>query len=1163
MKFSSKSMSSALRVRPPTRSVGVRWLGVVLIVGSCPAPASAQDALPAPATVSVTLESIQAMQSRIAERTDLDEATKASVAQRLKEAQDSLRIADEWMAKGADFDAQRTEAPARLERIRAELNETPPSRTIAPPPEASLAQLEQLQAAAEAELKAAKDEAGALDGERKRRNDRRAEIPNAKVAVKRKLDEINSEVPSAPAANESPDLVLAARMAVDAHQRALQAELDVADKELACYETRGDLLTARRDLAARRVSQAEAALQAWQSLLGERRRAEAKATAVAAEVTRREAARKHAVVRTLAEENARWAAQRTDELIADRIEMANRDAEEVARLLGRMASDHESVVAKVRAAGLTNAMGLLLRRQRESAPDVTRHRRAISVREAEISDVQVKLIELDDLRRSLADLDSVTQSTLDAAEGLTDEAQRQQVESAVRELLEARRSLVDALTSDYDSYFSKLVDLDNNERDLVGKITNYLDYIDEHVLWIRSCPPPAITDAMELGKALRWISSPILWGTTLWALVHGAIAAPLSTGLFLLSLLALLAFRPRLCRRLEELGTLTRRGQCVDITPTMLAGLLTFLIALPWAMTAMFVGRRLNLQVSDVAFSRCVGTGLQAIGFAVFVVELVRQLCRATGLAEAHLGWTGTGPARLRRHLLPLIAFGAPLFFVVSTLEALGDNDWQNSLGRLSFVLGQLLTAVVAYRVTHPRHGVFRELFSRNPTGWLARLKLVCRFVSVVPPLVLAALAIAGYFYTALRLSGRLGFSLCLVILVSVLYAFAQRWLLVVRRRVAIEQARKRQREARQAEDAKGDAAEAPPTEDGRLELATIDTQSRRLLRAAAITGVALGMWFVWIDVVPALGILQRIPLWTTTVSVSEAATAPDGTVMDVPRTALKIISVADVGTMLVILFVTYVATRNLPGLLEITLLLRLPLRQGERYAVTTLIRYVVTVVGLIIAFQAIGVRWSNIQWLAAAITVGLGFGLQEIFANFVSGLILLFERPIRIGDTVTVGDAEGTVSRIQMRATTVTDWDRKEIVIPNKEFVTGRIINWSLSDQMIRVIIPVGIAYGSDTKRAKEILLKIAEDDEFVLASPRPTAFFLEFGDSTLNLELRAFVNSIDDFMVVRDSLHDAIDQAFRDAGIEIAFPQRDVHVRSISDGLPVGKRGTAPEKA
>jgi hypothetical protein len=103
----------------------------------------------------------------------------------------------------------------------------------------------------------------------------------------------------------------------------------------------------------------------------------------------------------------------------------------------------------------------------------------------------------------------------------------------------------------------------------------------------------------------------------------------------------------------------------------------------------------------------------------------------------------------------------------------------------------------------------------------------------------------------------------------------------------------------------------------------------------------------------------------------------------------------------------------------------------------------------LVFAFQAIGVSWSSIQWLAAAITVGLGFGLQEIFANFVSRLILLFERPIRLGDTVTVGDVEGTVSRIQIRATTVTDWNRKEIVIPNKEFVTDRIINWSLSDQI------------------------------------------------------------------------------------------------------------------
>ena len=185
---------------------------------------------------------------------------------------------------------------------------------------------------------------------------------------------------------------------------------------------------------------------------------------------------------------------------------------------------------------------------------------------------------------------------------------------------------------------------------------------------------------------------------------------------------------------------------------------------------------------------------------------------------------------------------------------------------------------------------------------------------------------------------------------------------------------------------------------------------------------------------------------------------------------------------------------------------------------------------------------------MVAALGVGLGFGLQEIVANFISGLIVLFERPFSVGDTVTVGDIHGTVTRIQIRATTILDWDRKELIVPNKEFITGRLINWSLSDSIIRIRIPVGIAYGSDTDLVEQLLLKAAEDSPLVLKSPAPQAVFLSFGDNSLNFELRVFIKGIDDWIPMLHSMNRAIDKEFRQAGITIAFPQRDVHLDATS---------------
>ncbi len=1120
-----------------------------------------QDAIPENPPAQSSVDAIVAMQGKVTERTDLDDAAKAAILEKLNEALESQKVAEQWTAKAVQFETEKRDAPARLERIRRELSE-PPGLPILAPPDASLTQVEQLQALAEAELKAAKEEAIALDAERRRRTDRRTEILDATVSSKKLLDQIINDLAGTQPADAQPDLWAAKQLARTARKRAQQAEIDALSNEIASYDARGELLTVRRDLTARRVSQAESALQAWQSLVADRRRSEAESAAVAAERARRDAARQHPVVGRLAEENARWATRRSDDRIADRIEKANHDSEEVARLLERLASDYDSVTAKVRAAGLTNAMGLLLRRHRDACPDARRHQREISIRQAEISDVQVKLIELDDFRRELADLETLVTASVSAVENVANDQQRRDIEGAIRELLEARRTLVDALVNDYDSYFRKLVDLDNDERRLVTRIDHFTEYIDEHVLWMRSTALPATMDAVNSVEAAKWLVSPTNWRNATRVLVSGAVWYSLASAIVLAAFGTLVVLRRRFIRQINLLGTSAARGTCIDVTPTIVAAVLTILIAIPWPLLIWYIGRRLSSPLQEANFSQSVGAGFQAVGLAFFVLELIRQLCRTGGMADAHLGWSGNGPTRFRRHLLSLVVFGMPALFVVIVFESVGDEAWESSLGRLVFVLSQLMLAYIVYRVLHPRRGVFRELLSRNRGGWLARLQPIWMTAAVLSPLVLAGLSITGYFYTAIRLTSRLGISLYLVVLAFVFYAFVQRWLLLSRRRVAMERAHERQRESESAKDAEGTGVKSASPVDEHIELSTIDIQSRRLLRAATTIMVFVGLWFVWIDVVPALGILQRVPLWTTTVTVSETTTAPDGTIVVQPHEVLMAISLADVGAMLVILLVTYIATKNLPGLLEIMLLLRLPLRPGERYAITTVIRYMVTVIGLVLAFQVIGVSWSSIQWLAAAITVGLGFGLQEIFANFVSGLILLFERPIRMGDTVTIGDVEGTVSRIQMRATTVTDWNRKEIVIPNKEFVTGRIINWSLSDPIIRLIVSVGVAYGSNTRLAKKILLQVAANEPLVLNKPTPKALFLEFGDSSLNLELRAFVKDIDDFMGARDSLHDAIDDAFKKAGIEIAFPQRDIHVRSIRDALPVIERASNSAK-
>jgi len=375
----------------------------------------------------------------------------------------------------------------------------------------------------------------------------------------------------------------------------------------------------------------------------------------------------------------------------------------------------------------------------------------------------------------------------------------------------------------------------------------------------------------------------------------------------------------------------------------------------------------------------------------------------------------------------------------------------------------------------------------------------------------------------------------------------ALRWLVIAQRRLAYEETVRKRKEKLAAERLQtGESlpAGSPPSEqfdfeEPEISQAQVTEQTRDLLQTLLCFSGIIGLWVIWNDVLPAVQMLEDIHLWSYSVEA-------EGVRQMVP------ITLSSVLLAIVITAITFVGARNLPGVLEITLLKYLPLDAGARYAFSTICQYVASAIGLIIAFNYIGINWSNLKWLVAALGVGIGFGLQEIIANFVSGLIILFERPVRIGDIVTVDNIDGVVSRIRIRATTITNWDRKEYLVPNKEFITGRVLNWTLSNAVNRVVINAGVAYGSDTDLARELLLKAAREHPNILDDPAPIATFEGFGDNALNCALRCFLPNLDNRLVTITELHTAIDKLFREAGITIAFPQRDIHLDQIG-GLEV----------
>jgi small-conductance mechanosensitive channel len=246
------------------------------------------------------------------------------------------------------------------------------------------------------------------------------------------------------------------------------------------------------------------------------------------------------------------------------------------------------------------------------------------------------------------------------------------------------------------------------------------------------------------------------------------------------------------------------------------------------------------------------------------------------------------------------------------------------------------------------------------------------------------------------------------------------------------------------------------------------------------------------------------------------------------------------------VLLVFVLISRGLRRLLKVELFAKHRLDPGIQLVILKLTHYLLVGLGIIIAVQSIGLNLTSLAVVFGLLSVGIGFGLQNVAANFISGLIILFERPIEIGDRITVGDVWGDVVNINLRATLILTIDNVAIIVPNSEFISSRVTNWSYRDPKVRVHIPVGVAYGSNVQLVTDSLLEVARNNAEVMKDPAPEVWFTQFGNSSLNFELLVWTLDPKRRPEVISDLNKSIDAIFRKNKIEIPFPQRDLHIRS-----------------
>ena len=516
--------------------------------------------------------------------------------------------------------------------------------------------------------------------------------------------------------------------------------------------------------------------------------------------------------------------------------------------------------------------------------------------------------------------------------------------------------------------------------------------------------------------------------------------------------------------------------------------------------------------------------------------SFVLAILRPNGILVRHFGFAKESAASLQ-DVTKRIIVSVVLLLNTSIFSNVMDTGLANDvLGEINTIVALLFCIVIiAPRFVRTEKSLNSSVTDQRDRTLLKIMRVLLQLV----PVILIALVALGYYYTALNLITHIINTYIAWVVWSLVRHTIYRGITVASRRLAYRRLQeKRQQKQQDSSDtsASDDVVVITEQEEG-LDLNEVRSQLLRFADLFIWTALFVIFYYVWSDLVTVVSYLRDITLWQQT-STTEAGVVTET------------ISLFNLIVALIIVVITYILVRNIPGILEVLIFSRVKLSPGTPYTITKLLTYILVAVGGAWAFSTLGMSWSKLQWLFAALSVGLGFGVQEIFANFVSGIILLFERPIRVGDTVTINGVTGTVAKFRIRAITMIDPDRKEVIVPNKSFVTGQVTNWALSNTVTRLVVSVGVAYGSDLELVKRLLLQAANEQPNILKDPEPRALFLTFGASTLDHELRVYVGQVSERNDTLDALNRRVNQLFAENNIDIAFNQLDIFIKNKDTG-------------
>ncbi len=1139
------------------------FLAVVLCV---PAFAGAQTKSTADSRVDI--KEVRQSRRLVADNVAIDESVRLRVVGLYDQAVSLLEAAATHEAEAVAFDRERAGIARLTDALSERLAkpERPPHGVL--PEDASAEQVEDALARARSGLAASRSELRNVEHLGEERATFRSNVSKRLGALDQERVVLADDLRSVNQMDAHPEIKKAERLLISVRGQAAGSEITELRASLALIEERGTLIPLEVDIAQRRVAASEQLVSQLEDQAYQVGRRENTAAFASIRLQCKEAFEQVPELEKIASETEKLA----EYLFGAKGILALSERNTKGLTTTRMNLDDLNRIGELtRRKYAAHGQGGSITRWWPEIPDDFPQpgaaRSAVIRLEHRVPEVEHQLILFEEQRAGARDLARRTWGNL---AGVYGEDLDPEVQRITSNLLRERRDLLDRLVQQCGRYSNELVEHLTVSSYLSGEINRVEKILFSHILWYRSVPKPLIPRFGDLKNAMLWVFGIDSGPSRESGEGRGHIQI-LPRDLIFALLLALLALsRHRLRSRLNALADKIRDPERSAFRHTVDALVMTLLLAAP-APLILYLGSTI-LARGDV--STYVASAAQALTYVAMTagfMELTRQLFAPDGFTEAHLGWPAFVTRGIYRGLLWPQLVALPLLYVALQLVTAGVQlnsppylqVHNNSLGRVAFVVAvTILGLAILARIRpvrakeegeRPRGAFAPKHWARYafPAAGLYALPIVL-FAAIVP----AILAVFGYYVTGLLLAYQMLRTLWLAVGLLIVGGLLYRW-----------------RRAGRPEPSEG--AEVV----GGVDHAA-DAQVRQLFRFVLILVAAFGLFSIWSEALPMLEALKRVQIFPRVMVIAsdqtlgfQSASSPAAKRPVEESKSAEPVPAADDGAAylgfpaeaetaavestpltlwslleaLIAAIIVLVLAKNIPGLFELMMRRRTRLDSGARIAFSTLVRYTITIIGAVVVFGLLGITWSNVQWLAAALTFGLGFGLQEIVANFVSGLILLAERPIRVGDVVTVGNLMGKVTRIQIRATTITLWDRSEMIVPNKEFITTKLVNWTLSDSKRRIEIPVRVTYGTDLELVKQTMVEVAFEHPNVLDEPAPHVLLLNFGDDAVQLELR-FIVEFGKGLATKDEVQMSIDRAFREKGIGFALPQLTV-------SLPEGK--------